>query len=258
MPIDRRTAFRALAVLAVAMVTILVPALRAAAHDPIILTDEQTDPASGPLLLDGTVSFAVYGVVDAPGATRGFRLRFAAGDTFTLSALVPDLPPEQSLEGDQFPRITVTTPSGSELAPPPGPVTTFAEPFSKTNYRRYLAWSSPAEAGDYGVLITGAVPARFTVSVGTNEQFGTPVENVANRSVGVAGVQQWYATPPPVTIATAPAPTSSAAGGSGSGGDSSAVPIVVGSSVVVVVVAAVVWFLRRRARRGLSGSGPGR
>lgn len=96
--------------------------MRAAAHDPIILTDEQSAPASGPLLLDGTVSFAVYEVVDAPGATRGFRLRFAADDTFTLSALVPDLAAEQSLEGDQFPGITVTTPPGSQLGLPPGPV----------------------------------------------------------------------------------------------------------------------------------------
>jgi hypothetical protein len=45
--------------------------------------------------------------------------------------------------------------------------------------------------------VQGPVPARFTVAIGTTEQFGTPVNDVTNREVGVAGVKEWYATPPP-------------------------------------------------------------
>ena len=36
------------------------------AHDPIILTDEQTTPDGGPFLPDGTISFALYGTFDGP------------------------------------------------------------------------------------------------------------------------------------------------------------------------------------------------
>ncbi len=38
--------------------------LSALAHDPIIVTDDQTTPADGPFLPDGTVSFALYGSVN--------------------------------------------------------------------------------------------------------------------------------------------------------------------------------------------------
>ena len=38
---------------------VLMPASVASAHDPIILTAEQTTPARGPLLMDGTISFAL-------------------------------------------------------------------------------------------------------------------------------------------------------------------------------------------------------
>jgi hypothetical protein len=58
----------------------LAVASPAAAHDPIILTDEQVDAAGGPRLPDGTTSFALYGVLDAAGAARSFTARFAGGE----------------------------------------------------------------------------------------------------------------------------------------------------------------------------------
>ena len=185
----------------------------ASAHDPVILEPEQSTPAAGPLLVDGTVSFALYGTVNGSGDTRGFRVRYAAGQTFNLSALVPNLEPEQTLPVEQYPTITIVTPAGERIDLQPGEVSTFDEPFTKTSYRRYLEWSTVAEAGDYGVIVTGVAPSRFTVSTGVKEQFGTAVENIANRDLGVAGVMEWYATPPPTevitttTAATPPTPT---------------------------------------------------
>ena len=120
-----RWALPARALVAGVLLASVVFASPASAHDPIILTPAQTTPAAGPLLLDGTVSFALYGTVDAPGVTRGFRVRFASGDTFTLSALVPDLPPESSLTSAEFPRISVQSPSGEDIEREPGTVTTF-------------------------------------------------------------------------------------------------------------------------------------
>ena len=54
----------------------LLPASIASAHDPIILTSEQQTPADGPLLVDGTISFALDGSLDTGGDTRGFRVQF--------------------------------------------------------------------------------------------------------------------------------------------------------------------------------------
>ena len=65
----------------------LLPASIASAHDPIILTSEQQTPADGPLLVDGTISFALYGSLDTGGDTRGFRVQFKEGDPLSISIL---------------------------------------------------------------------------------------------------------------------------------------------------------------------------
>ena len=183
-------------------VALAVPAGTAFAHDPIIFTDTQTTPEAGPLLLDGTVSFALYGTLMSPGDTRGVRVRMKAGDTLIMSLLVPALEPEKSLDAASLPTLTIAAPDGSTRTVPPGDSVTFDEPFTSTKYVRYIQLSEPAQAGDYGVTVSGAVPARFTLSVGTTEQFGTPVENVPNRDLGVGGVMTWYSTPPPAAPAT--------------------------------------------------------
>ncbi|MFZ9885727.1 MAG: hypothetical protein ACO3ON_09790, partial [Ilumatobacteraceae bacterium] len=48
----------------------------------------------------------------------------------------------------------------------------------------------------------GISPGRFTVSFGQKEMFGTPVENVANRDLGVDGVMSWYENSPTQTSDT--------------------------------------------------------
>jgi len=248
----------ALALLASAAL-VVVAAGPASAHDPIILTEQQRTAEKGPLLMDGTVSFAVYGAINGVEDTRGFRVRFAAGDTFVLSALVPDLAPERSLARRDLPNVRIRTPGGQELPLAPGAVTTFAEPFTKTNYRRYLEWSAPAEAGDYEVVISGSVPARFTVSIGEQERFGTEVQGAPNRNVGVAGVQQWYETspsslpavassttsPPGPTTATAETAAGPRASEDGSGASIGWIALAVG---LIATAGATLWS-RRRGRR---------
>lgn len=197
-------------------------------------------------------------MLDAADVSRGFRVRFAAGDTFSLSALVPDLPPERDLAVSDYSRISVTSPTGTRTDLEPGPVTTFAEPFSKTNYRRYLTWNEGADPSTYGVTITGPAPARFTVSVGTREEFGTAVENVPNRSVGMGGVQTWYSTPPPsaaptTTTAESPAPTVSATGSAGGTGMNPALIALVVLGVAAVAGGVTVAVRRRAASQGTNG-----
>ena len=167
------------------------------AHDPIIFTGEQISPEDGPLLPDGTVSFALYGVLEVPGDTRGFRVNFAAGDPFYFSVLIPDLEPENVLSDDEVPTLTIVDPTGKESTLVASERVPFSEPFTGTNYVRLIEATGTAIGGTYSLTVTGKVPARFTISVGTREMFGTPVENVPNRDLGVAGVMSWYGTPPP-------------------------------------------------------------
>ena len=170
----------------------LLPASVAKAHDPIILTSNQSTPADGPLLPDGTISFALYGSLESPADTRGFRVNFIEGDSLYLSILIPDLAPENQLDDASLPFVELTDPSGAKTKLSVSDKVSFAEPFTGTNYVRLTEYNSVAITGTYSVVVTGNSPGRFTVSVGKQEMFGTPVENISNRDLGVGGVMSWY------------------------------------------------------------------
>lgn len=170
----------------------LLPASVAKAHDPIILTTNQSTPADGPLLPDGTISFALYGSLESPADKRGFRVNFVEGDSLYLSILIPDLAPENQLDDASLPFVELTDPSGAKTKLSVSDKVSFAEPFTGTNYVRLTELTTVAISGTYSVMITGNSPSRFTVSVGKQEMFGTPVENISNRDLGVGGVMSWY------------------------------------------------------------------
>ena len=180
----------------------LLPASVAKAHDPIILTSNQSTPADGPLLPDGTISFALYGSLESPADTRGFRVNFVEGDSLYLSILIPDLAPENQLDDASLPFVELTDPSGAKTKLSVSDKVSFAEPFTGTNYVRLTELTTVAISGTYSVVITGNSPSRFTVSVGKQEMFGTPVENVPNRDLGVGGVMSWYDNSPTSTPET--------------------------------------------------------
>ena len=186
----------------VAAISVVLPTSTAKAHDPIILTANQRTPTDGPLLPDGMISFALYGSLESSGDTRGFRVEFNAGDALALSLLIPDLSPENQLANPSLPYLEVVDPDGIATKVLPTARVSFAEPFTGTNYVRLAELVGVAKTGLYSITIAGAAATRFTVSIGDKEMFGTPVENVPNRSIGVSGVMAWYETPP--TSATTP------------------------------------------------------
>ena len=144
----------------------LLPTSIASAHDPIILTSEQQTPADGPLLVDGTISFAVYGSLDTGGDTRGFRVQFKEGDPLSISILIPDLAPENMLDDMSLPFVNVEDPNGTTERLSITQKVPFPEPFTGTNYVRLTEFRGTAIGGIYSVTVTGDSPARFTVSVG--------------------------------------------------------------------------------------------
>ena len=174
----------------------LLPASLASAHDPIILTSDQRTPTSGPLLVDGTISFAIYGSLDTEGDTRGFRVKFREGDPLYISILIPDLSPENMLNEDLLPVLNVESPDGVTVKLAVTEKVSFPEPFTGTNYVRLTELRGVAVSGIYSITVTGDSSARFTVSVGEKEMFGSTVENIPNRNLGIAGVMTWYAGEP--------------------------------------------------------------
>ena len=188
--------------LAVLTLVALIPASVAKAHDPIILTPDQATPSNGPLILDGTISFALYGALDSPKDTRGFRVNFKEGDPLYFSILIPDLAPENQLDDVSLPFLEITDPAGTTTKLSVSEKVSFAEPFTGTNYVRLTEYNSVAITGTYSVVVTGDSPGRFTVSVGQKEMFGTSVENVPNRDLGVGGVMSWYENSSTLTAET--------------------------------------------------------
>jgi hypothetical protein len=182
---------------ATAVAALLVAALprSAAAHQPIVLGEGDTTPADGPLIPDGTISFAVYGTLEHAGDRRGFRASFATGDELVVGLLIPDVPPEAGLPTGDLPVVTVIAPDGTEITLPPERGDPFLEPFTGTRYVELGELRSVAADGTYGFSITGPAPARFTVSVGTRERFGTDVED-EDRPTRLRDVRAWYTTPP--------------------------------------------------------------
>jgi len=170
----------------------LLPASIATAHDPIILISEQQTPADGPLLIDGTVSFALYGSLETTDDTRGFRVNFTEGDPLYISILIPDLAPENMLDDESLPIVNVEDPNGTTVKLATTQKVPFPEPYTGTNYVRLTEFRGTAIGGTYSITVTGKSAARFTVSVGEKEMFGTTVENIPNRDLGVAGVMTWY------------------------------------------------------------------
>ena len=221
------------------------------AHDPIILTPEQMTPEDGPFLPDGTISFALYGSIDGGDDRRAFSVVFQEGDRLFISFLIPDLPPENELSETELPYLELVDPQGNSVILRPDQRTPFAEPFSGTNYIRLLDWLDEAQSGMYSIIVRGSSVARFTVSVGEKEVFGTPVERVPNRSAGVAGVMDWYATPPVtlettttvVTATTNSRPSDASPNTEGSSEDDSSSASTVDGTLVLIVAVLVLGLL---------------
>ena len=166
------------------------------AHDPLFLLPDQETPSQGPLLPDGTISFALYGEFLTEGETRGFQANFEDGDLLQLELLIPALDPEQLLQQDQLPFIRLTTPDGSEQTLYPSIRTRFDEPFTNTSYFTLIRERGTAQGGIYDVVIVSRAPARFTTAIGIKEQFGTPVQRAGERPSSFAETSdrlgEWY------------------------------------------------------------------
>ncbi len=135
-----------------------------------MLDESDSSPAAGPLLVDGTVSFAVRAEVER-NERRGFRFRLAEGDTMRMQLLIEDKAPDNRLRPAQLPRVTVIDPRGSRIPLPINERTRFFEPYGGTTYWYLSRVERDAVPGTYRVVVTGraSVPVDAVIAVGSRE-----------------------------------------------------------------------------------------
>ena len=153
------------ALIAVAAAALVVTSTPALAHQPVKLTSADRTPASGPLLVDGTVSFAVYATV-RDSATRGFRVGMREGQHLDIQLLIPDRAPANRLASSQLPLVTVIDPAGRRTTLTIDERTPFYEPYSGTSYLYLARLSQSARSGTYQVIVTGRDRTKVPVVIG--------------------------------------------------------------------------------------------
>lgn len=142
------------------------------AHQPVVLTSTDTSASKGPLLVDGTVSFAVRASLTKPNQTLGFRASFKKGDKVEIQYLIINKKPESALKNSDMPVVVIISPTGKRSVMTINERTKFFEPYSKTHFLFLARYSAPAEKGTYGVEITSKVPANITIAIGSREIAG--------------------------------------------------------------------------------------
>jgi cytochrome b involved in lipid metabolism len=147
----------------------ILPAGSANAHQPVFLLPTDTTPSAGPLLVDGTVSFAIRASFTKSGQKQAFRAALKEGDSLEIQYLIIDKKPENTLKNTMLPQLVVTSPSGKKLTMKLNERTKFYEPYGRTNYLYLARYSAPAEAGIYQFVATSRARAAITIAVGDKE-----------------------------------------------------------------------------------------
>ena len=190
----------------VLLIALMLPLsiLPAQAHQPVVLLGSDSTAARGPLLEDGTVSFAITASFAKAGERKGFRANFKAGDNLEVQYLIIDRRPENKLKNNQLPTLVITSPAGKRTTLSFTERTKFFEPYGKTNYLYLSRLSEIAEVGTYSFLITARAKSAITVAVGDREVPGNVIRGVATPPATPT------ATPTPqstTTSVTTPTPT---------------------------------------------------
>ena len=190
------------------LVLTLLGSASAHAHQPVELLSTDTTAAKGPLLLDGTVSFAVRASFTKAGEKKAFRADLKAGDSLAVQYLIVDKKPESALKNTLLPQLVVTSPSGKSLTIKFTERTKFYEPYGKTNYLYLSRYSAAAEAGTYSFTLTARAKASVTIAVGEREVPGEVIRGTRPAATPTPTPTKVAATP---TASPKPTPTPTSA-----------------------------------------------
>jgi hypothetical protein len=144
----------------------------ASAHQPVVLLDTDTTAEKGPLLVDGTISFAIRASFTKSGQKKAFRAALKEGDQLDVQYLIVDKKPENILKNTLLPQLVITSPTGAKTIIKFTERTKFYEPWGRTNYLYLARISTPAEAGIYSFVATSRAKSAITIAVGEKEVTG--------------------------------------------------------------------------------------
>lgn len=172
------------------LATILLLPTSAHAHQPVTLLDTETTAARGPLLVDGTVSFAIRAAFTKSNQKKGFRFGLKEGENLNFEYLIIDKAPENKLKNAQLPQVVITAPNGGKTTLKFNERSKFS--YGGTNYLYLYRSTAPGQSGTYSVDITAKGKAAITLVVGEKEIAGDVVR----------GVKAATPTPTPTASAT--------------------------------------------------------
>ena len=158
----------------------LIAPVPAHAHQPVTIANNETTAARGPLLVDGTVSFAVRAAFTKSGQKKGFRFNLKQGEQLNFEYLIIDKAPENKLKNAQFPQVVITAPNGSKTTVRFNERSKFS--YSGTNYLYLYRNKSVGQSGTYNVDITAKARAAITLVVGEKEIPGDVIRGAAATS----------------------------------------------------------------------------
>ena len=158
--------------LVVALAILLLPINSANAHQPVLLTAKHSSPDKGPILVDGTVSFALRANFTKPNQQQGFRAALKAGELLNFEYLIIDKAPENKMALSKLPVVSITAPDGEKSTVKFTERTNFYEPYGRTNYLYLARFSATAIEGIYSFAIRSKAKSAITVSTGSKEIFG--------------------------------------------------------------------------------------
>ena len=148
----------------------------ALAHYPVNLKASHSTLSKSPILLDGTISFAVYADFNKAKDKRSVRFALKEGDDLNVEYLIVDAAPTNRLKSSQLPSIAITTPSGKKIAMKINERSPFYEPYGKKNYFFLSRISQSAEAGIYSITATAKTKSSAVIAIGRTEIRGEYLE----------------------------------------------------------------------------------
>ncbi len=146
------------------------------AHYPVNLKASHNTLSKSPILLDGTISFAVYADLNKAKDKRSVRFALKEGDDLNVEYLIVDAAPTNRLKSSQLPSIAITTPSGKKIAMKINERSPFYEPYGKKNYFFLSRISQSAEAGIYSITATAKTKSSAVIAIGRTEIRGEYLE----------------------------------------------------------------------------------
>ena len=173
----------------------------ASPHQPVTLLPTDITAENGPLLVDGTVSFAIRASFSKSGQKRAFRAELKAGDQLQVQYLIVDKKPESALSIKKLPQLVIASPSGKKITLKLNERSKFFEPYGRTNYLYLARYSAPAEAGIYSFVATARAKAAITIAVGDREVQGDVLRGPVPKPTSSPSAS----TPTPEPIKTAAA-----------------------------------------------------